>query len=728
MKNKEVYRKIRKTNTWGNLISLLVFFSVTMMLIVITAVAFLNYMVEAKLIAQYQTFQTYAAMSEDAIGKDAEQKTLFSGLDRSGYDYLILDENGAVLHSCGEDTRDSEAIQARLGFLSRKLMVYKDRDQTYLNVGDSGYINVEYTRIMDWFRATNERMDDLAAENPGLFISVMTGDEPMEDDNTGHFEDSFETSGQGVLFPYSATTEIDGEILKATEELKAPLWMGLPIGETGCVFVGKSYFSLDMNEITLFLEVAGFLVIIVVIMILVLLGISISGIRRQRRVVNYFFTDPVTVGHNQMYFQIKGEQMLRKSRYKTVGFAVVNLVFVNYRNYVVCHSVAQGELLLKQIYQVIGKNIRSREMVAHMSSSDFGLLLRYDNQENLRMRLEGLIRQIESVDPGHNFAFQAGVSLIEVKRNDSGKALHRHRLDLSEEYNNACTARSVMADSEDSGIAFFDEKIVADRRWQDAVIERQKSAVANEEFKVYYQPKYSPVTNRLSGAEALIRWQSPDLGFVTPYKFIPIFEKNGFITEIDHYMISHVARDQKRWLDQGYECVPVSVNVSRAHFIESDLAEQIRDMVDAEGCPHHLVEIELTESAFFDDKKAMIDTITRLKEYGFAVSMDDFGAGYSSLNSLKDMPLDVLKLDAEFFRGGAGDRGQIVVSEAIRLAKSLNMRTVAEGVEIAEQADFLAAEGCDMIQGYFYAKPMESGDYEEKMKAGYLDPREKTEN
>ena len=207
-------------------------------------------------------------------------------------------------------------------------------------------------------------------------------------------------------------------------------------------------------------------------------------------------------------------------------------------------------------------------------------------------------------------------------------------------------------------------------------------------------------------------------GFVTPYKFIPIFEKNGFITEIDHYMISHVARDQRRWLDQGYKCVPVSVNVSRAHFIESDLAEQIRDLVDSEGAPHSCIEIELTESAFFDDKKAMINTIMKLKAYGFSVSMDDFGSGYSSLNSLKDMPLDVLKLDAEFFRGEAADteRGEIVVSEAIRLAKSLNMKTVAEGVEVREQVDFLAQQECDMIQGYYFAKPMPHDEYEQRMK------------
>ena len=149
--------------------------------------------------------------------------------------------------------------------------------------------------------------------------------------------------------------------------------------------------------------------------------------------------------------------------------------------------------------------------------------------------------------------------------------------------------------------------------------------------------------------------------------------------------------------------------------------------MDNEGTPHDLIEIELTESAFFDDKKALIDTILKLKEYGFMVSMDDFGSGYSSLNSLKDMPLDILKLDAEFFRGDInGGRGEIVISKAISLAKSLNMLTVAEGVEFKEQVDFLAEKGCDMIQGYFFAKPMLGEEYADKMnrKEGFEDSKE----
>ena len=249
--------------------------------------------------------------------------------------------------------------------------------------------------------------------------------------------------------------------------------------------------------------------------------------------------------------------------------------------------------------------------------------------------------------------------------------------------------------------------------------ENQRQALEKEEFLVYYQPKYDPVSKELKGAEALIRWNSPAFGFISPGRFIPIFEKNGFITEIDHYMLTHVANDQRKWLDKGLKCVPVSVNISRAHFIESDLAEQIKDIVDAAGTPRELIELELTESAFFDDKDALIYTINKLKGYGFEVSMDDFGSGFSSLNSLKDMPLDALKLDAEFFRGENVDgRSEIVVSETIRLAQSLEMKTVAEGVEAKETVDFLADQGCDMIQGFYFARPMPGSDFEQKMIEG----------
>lgn len=167
-------------------------------------------------------------------------------------------------------------------------------------------------------------------------------------------------------------------------------------------------------------------------------------------------------------------------------------------------------------------------------------------------------------------------------------------------------------------------------------------------------------------------------------------------------MLHEVARQQAEWIEQGWKVVPISVNVSRAHFTREDLAEHICEIVDQYHVPHNVIELELTESAFFDDKQVLLNTVRKLRDAGFSVSMDDFGAGYSSLNSLKELSIDVLKIDADFFRGANSlDRGMLIVSEVIDLAKKLNMKIVAEGIECREQVDFLTDQECDLIQGYY---------------------------
>ncbi|MCR5277816.1 MAG: EAL domain-containing protein [Lachnospiraceae bacterium] len=459
-------------------------------------------------------------------------------------------------------------------------------------------------------------------------------------------------------------------------------------------------------------------VAITMLVIIVMLIINIlSSIGNQRRMTTFFLTDDASKGHNWMWFLIKSSNYLRFRGHDRFNFAILDIDLVNYRNYCMCHSVTDGEKLLVAVDDILKHSTsKYHEFYAHYASSDFVALIRYTDPDEFNTRVDGLLSRLLKAVPGNIIDFHIGIKLLPATTDSKGRLRSRKNMDIEAEYNDACTARATLMNSDNSGIAFFDEKLVSEQKWNDTVRLSQAKALENEEFVVFYQPKYDPSNDKLTGAEALIRWNSPEYGLKGPGQFIPLFEKSGFITKIDHYMLSHVARDQKRWLDAGFKCVPVSVNISRAHFIEPNLAEQIKDAVDKEGCPHELIEIELTESAFFDDKKAMVDTIKRLKECGFAVSMDDFGSGYSSLNSLKDMPLDVLKLDAEFFRGETDDkRGEIVVSEAIRLAKNLNMRTVAEGVEVKDQVEFLAAQGCDMIQGYYYAKPMPGNEYEERM-------------
>jgi EAL domain-containing protein (putative c-di-GMP-specific phosphodiesterase class I) len=295
--------------------------------------------------------------------------------------------------------------------------------------------------------------------------------------------------------------------------------------------------------------------------------------------------------------------------------------------------------------------------------------------------------------------------------------VNKKEADVEQLYNNAVLACDMLGEEAETQIIFYDVEMNNRRIWERKVENDMYSALTNHEFKVYLQPKISTSNEHLAGAEALVRWIHPREGFIPPNKFIPIFERNGFILKLDDYMLEEIAKQQSEWIKQGRKVVPISVNISRAHFAKEDLAEHICGIVDKYQVPHDVIELELTESAFFDDKQVLLDTVKRLRDAGFIVSMDDFGAGYSSLNSLKEMQLDVLKIDADFFRGvEAQERGLLIVSEVIDLAKKLNMKIVAEGIESREQVDFLTEQECDLIQGYFFSKPMPIHEFEEKYK------------
>ena len=695
IKNKR-FRQIKKSHSWVAIVLFFLIFFITAGFIVSYLNMFLLYIMDSKIASEYNS-ALYMAKSYD-LAVSEENNEIIAFLVGSGRSYVIKDSDGNVKYQYGDITMGTEegTVSANTPGVPDNIRVILDKDSGALSMYN-GTFSVNLFEVLK----------DLHKYSKSEAFDNYIDDDDEEDDEDDDPD-------------FSLSPKVHARLDISTENadmLYFPFWIAQDV--TGGTMYIKSFVTISIKDAMLFFTFIAVGAVMMLAIFGMMLGNIISGIVRRNRTLIVFFTDVVTRGHNWMWFVIKGQQFLNKRKNYSTRYAIVDLVFVHYMNFCVCHSVEEGERKLRKVYNVIKTSLDKKELCAHCNPAEFALVLKAPDDETLKQRVQSLIDELGRIDSEHTFAFQAGIMIVEPDGtpDKNGTPIRRKKLDIESAYNNACTARAELDGSDDSGITFFDDKLVEDQKWIDLVREHQQSALANEEFMVYYQPKYDPRTDELRGAEALIRWQSPEFGFVPPGKIIPIYEKNGFITEIDHYMITHVARDQKAWLDMGRKCVPVSVNVSRAHFIENDLAEQIRDMVDKEGTPHDLIEIELTESAFFDDKKAMISTISRLKEYGFAVSMDDFGSGYSSLNSLKDMPLDVLKLDAEFFRGNNDNgRGEIVVSEAIKLAKNLNMRTVAEGVEVRDQVDFLASQGCDMIQGYYYAKPMPKEEYETRMK------------
>ncbi len=528
----------------------------------------------------------------------------------------------------------------------------------------------------------------------------------ISDDSEINFEDLVFESFEDVSFDLDDLS--NGEGLNR-EVVNFHAWIEQPLQSERYILYYSSDLVLrakDMLYILSVMVIMGLVIAIPMILYIITLVMSIVGQSKSSKLLYY---DPVTGGRNWIYFENHGENLLKKTRNGKRHYAMVSFRMDRYQSFCACYGATSGENAIERINVVIRNHTDKRkELFARYSEAEFALLLMMNSEEELNSRIENLKEaSIKALAP-HKVDFTVGIS----------EARYGEKIDTI--YGNASLARKNIQPNNAEKISWFDEKLREEQLWERYVEENMERALKEGELHVYLQPKYNAESEKLGGAEALIRWISKDKGFIGPGKFIPIFEKNGFITHIDDFMISSVAKLQAQWVKEGRNVVPISVNVSRAHFTQEDLAEHICKLVDDAGAPKELIELELTESAFFEDKDVLINTVDKLKAMGFKVSMDDFGAGYSSLNSLKDLKLDVLKIDADFFRGREENeqRGSLIVSETIQLAKSLGMTTVAEGIESADQVEFLAKHGCDLIQGYYFAKPMPVDEYIERMDRG----------
>ena len=245
------------------------------------------------------------------------------------------------------------------------------------------------------------------------------------------------------------------------------------------------------------------------------------------------------------------------------------------------------------------------------------------------------------------------------------------------------------------------------------IVNEMQNALDTEQFQVYLQPKYNLKTEQPYGAEALIRWLHPEKGLLSPGLFIPIFERNGFIGKLDYYVWDKVCRLLRRWIDEGRTPAPISVNVSRVNMYNPNLVSSVTNLVKKYGIAPSLLNLELTESAYMDNPEIMGKTVLALQNAGFTIMMDDFGSGYSSLNTLKDIPINILKIDMKFLSGPAdAGRKECIMASVVHMAGWLDIPVIMEGVETAQQVAFLKSIGCGYVQGYYYAKPMPISDYE----------------
>ena len=288
-------------------------------------------------------------------------------------------------------------------------------------------------------------------------------------------------------------------------------------------------------------------------------------------------------------------------------------------------------------------------------------------------------------------------------------------MDISQRFDHAKNAADQIRGSFQSAVAFYDDTLHEKEIFAEHLLDSFQAALEQKQFVVYFQPKYSirPDTPVLCGAEALVRWKHPELGMVSPGVFIPLFEGNGLIPELDNYVWREAAAQLGEWKRRLGFTVPVSVNMSRVDILDPKLPETLRALVAGSGLEYSDLHLEVTESAYARDTAQIISTVNTLRDMGFVIEMDDFGSGYSSLNMISTLPVDVLKLDMQFIRTAFSENGSTRMLEIVLdIARLLNVPMVAEGVETMEQMNVLKQMGCDVVQGYCFARPMPVGEFE----------------
>ena len=413
------------------------------------------------------------------------------------------------------------------------------------------------------------------------------------------------------------------------------------------------------------------------------------------------FCDEVTGGMNRARFEMVAGEAIRSAPAGTY-----TLVWVNVDKFKLINEMAgtaQGDRTLRYIHNVLAKSLSGGEFVARIASDNYALLLRSGPDPVMVARLGDMAQAVNRFNDGRKYkyilSFTAGLYRVEEPE-----------LEITRIQDRANVARQG-AQGEAAGLCLC--RIYSDQERQHLLIEkdienRMRTALKEGQFQVYLQPKLSLKDDTVAGAEALVRWNDPENGLIPPDRFIPLFEKNGFILPLDRYVFEEVCKLLRRWLDRGLTPVPISVNVSRAHFSGPNFVDSYRKICKKYDVPPALLEIEVTETVVFQDPSAFSQIVEQIHRAGFTCSMDDFGSGYSSLNVLKDIEVDTLKLDKAFFASPEMDdqRERDVVTTVIDLAKKLNIEALAEGVETAPQRDFLKASDCDLIQGYVFSKPI----------------------
>lgn len=447
---------------------------------------------------------------------------------------------------------------------------------------------------------------------------------------------------------------------------------------------------------------------VITLLSMVAFAIVVIKIRRLykenvRKIEELAFTDFVTGGSNNAAFLIDAKKKIEENEKKRYAFVFLNIL--GFKNINEKYGVTAGNHVLKFIYQILKSCIEEGEMVARSESDHYFLLLQEETEEAVQNRIDVMMEKIHGAEAetayGYGISFSQGASFIE--ENDRELHVYQNRAVVASEYYNN-TKHCV----------FYNQELSTKLNREIVLNESFESAIENEKFEIYFQPKVNLKNEKTGGAEALVRWKHQEYGMISPAEFISLFEANGKICRLDLYVFEMVCKKLNRWREQNKPLIKVSVNLSRIHLMEKGMEclKDLKAIKDKYQIPDGQIELELTESMFLEIKQLekIKKIIKQMQVYGFLCSLDDFGFGYSSLALLKEFDVDTIKLDRLFFIN-SNEKTWKVVKAFISLAHELNITVVAEGVENEEQIERLKEINCDLVQGYYYSKPLPEEEF-----------------
>ncbi len=426
---------------------------------------------------------------------------------------------------------------------------------------------------------------------------------------------------------------------------------------------------------------------------------SLIKFREEAAIANQFRYDRLTGLYSKDYFCQKVEERLSENPEKEYSIICSNIE--NFKLFNDVFGSKEGDRLLKEIAKIAKKMVGDKGFCGRYGADHF-ICLQERNQEELDRKNFGL-GNWELSPLMKNIVMRWGIYEITDRS-----------VPVEQMCDRAMLAVTGIKGQYNRFFSIYDDSLRSKLLREKAITDAMVPALEEKQFTVYLQPKYSLKDRCMIGAEALVRWNHPEWGRISPGEFIPLFEKNGFIFRLDQYVWEWVCALLSEWKSKGYPLIPISVNVSRADVYQSDLSDILLGLTQKYGIDPAYLHLEITESAYAKNPDLIVGTVNKLRKQGFVIEMDDFGSGYSSLNMLSQMKLDVLKLDMNFIQQEIEKpMSQNILDDVITMAHKMRLSVVAEGVETQEQMNRLQEAGCDYVQGYFFAKPMPVAEFEE---------------